>query len=85
MNNNFILVVIIIAGTVLGFFYYANSSSDFFITPPLDGKIDDLSMFANLSLDISGLEQGKLSKLKIFGESPVNPGTTGKTNPFAPI
>lgn len=85
MNNNLLLVTIIIAGLAVGFFYYTNSSSDFFIAPPLDGKIDDLSIFANLNLDISGLESGKLKNFKIFGESPVNPGDTGKINPFAPI
>ena len=85
LNNNFILLIIVVVGVVLGNFYYSSLTSEIFIAPPLSGRVDDLSGLASLSLDVSSLKQSKINALKIFGEYPVNPGTTGKRNLFAPI
>lgn len=74
-----------IVGITMGNFYYSSLSSEIFIAPPLNGKIDDLSGLASLSLDLSSLNQNRLDTLRIFGEYPVNPGTTGKRDLFAPI
>ena len=85
LNNNFILLIIVVIGLTLGNFYYSSLTLEVYITPALNGKIDDLSGLASLSLDASSLKQSKLDKLRIFGEYPVSPGDTGKRNIFAPI
>ena len=83
INNNFILIIIVITGVALGYIYYTNSSSELFVAPPLNGKVDDLSELASLSLDLSLFDVA--GSLRIYGEYPVDPGTTGRRNPFAPI
>ena len=49
----------------------------------MNGKVDDLSELASLSLDLSLFDGA--GSLRIYGEYPVDPGTTGRRNPFAPI
>lgn len=85
LNNNFIFIVIVITGLILGNFYYSTFTSETYVTPALNGHIDDLSGFASISLDVSDLQKNQINSLRIFGEYPVKPGLTGKRNIFAPI
>ena len=54
------------------------------IWAPIAAK-DDLAMFENLTIDFSILDDTRFRSLRVFGESPVRPGVTGKRDIFAPF
>ncbi|MBI2062094.1 MAG: hypothetical protein HYT64_00120 [Candidatus Yanofskybacteria bacterium] len=88
-NNQTVLItaLIIVLGFAVGYFYYSQWSVPARVPvepPPTAGK-DDLKMFEKLKIDFSILDNKKYKALEIFGESPVNPGVTGKKDIFAPI
>jgi len=88
-NNQSVLIValIIVLGFAAGYFYYSQWAVPARVPvepPPVAGK-DDLKKFENLKIDFSILDNNKYRALEIFGESPVNPGVTGKKDIFAPI
>jgi len=88
-NNQSVLMValIIVLGFAAGYFYYSQWAVPARVPvepPPVAGK-DDLKKFENLKIDFSILDNKKYKALEIFGESPVNPGVTGKKDLFAPI
>ena len=88
-NNQSLLIIslIIVLGFALGYFYYSGWAVPARVPvepPPVTGK-NDLKSFENLKIDFSILDNQKYKALEIFGESPVNPGTTGKKDLFAPI
>lgn len=79
--------MIIVLGIALGYFYYSS-----YVVPAIDpvaaapiSPNDDLKSFENLRIDFGILTNAKFQSLQIFGESPVNPGVTGKNDLFAPI
>ena len=71
----------------IGYLYYSQSiqPSQLPINPPPLTTKDDLTMFKDLTIDFSILDDRRFKSLKIFGESPVKPGVTGKRDPFAPF
>lgn len=88
-NQTTLLVVflILILGFAVGYFYYSQWAVPARVPvepPPVAGR-DDLKKFENLKVDFSILDNKKYRALEIFGESPVNPGITGKKDLFAPI
>lgn len=85
-NNQTLLIVIliIVLGFAVGYFYYSQSDR-VSVEPPLVAGRDDLKKFENLTIDFSILDNKKYKILEVFGESPVNPGITGKKDIFAPI
>ena len=88
-NNQSALIVamIIVLGFAVGYFYYSQWAvpARVLIESPLVAGRDDLKAFENLKIDFSILDNKKYKVLEIFGESPVNPGVTGKKDLFAPI
>ena len=81
------MTLIVVLGFAVGYFYYSQWSIPSQVPvepPPITGR-DDLKMFENLKIDFSILDNKKYKALEIFGESPVNPGVTGKKDIFAPI
>ena len=86
-QNILIMALIVILGFAVGYFYYSQWVVPARVPvepPPVAGR-DDLKTFENLKIDFSILDNKKYKALEIFGESPVNPGTTGKKDIFAPI
>lgn len=88
-NNQTTLIValIIILGFAIGYLYYSQWAVPARVPvepPPIAGR-DDLKKFENLKIDFSTLDDKKYRVLEVFGESPVNPGVTGKKDIFAPI
>ncbi len=82
-----ILALIIVLGFAAGYIYYSQWAVPARVIippPPIMGK-DDLKTFENLKIDFSILDNAKYKTLQVFGESPVNPGVTGKKDLFAPI
>lgn len=88
-NNQTTLIValILVLGFAVGYFYYSQwvIPAQVPIEPPSITGRDDLKMFENLKIDFSILDNNKYKVLEVFGESPVNPGVTGKKDIFAPI
>lgn len=86
-QNTLVVVLIIVIGFAFGYFYYSQwivPAQVSIESPPVTGR-DDLKKFDNLKIDFSILDNKKYKVLEIFGESPVNPGVTGKKDIFAPI
>ena len=86
-QNTLIVALIIILGFAAGYIYYSQWSGPSIISieaPAVSGR-DDLKTFENMKIDFSILDNQKYKALEIFGESPVNPGSTGKKDIFAPI
>lgn len=86
-QNNLIIIMIILLGFGVGYFYYSQ-----WVVPtlnPIEPSIlegrTDLKEFENVKIDFSILDNQKYKLLETYGENPVNPGTTGKKDLFAPI
>ncbi len=88
-NNQKVLIsaLIVVLGFALGYFYYSQWAvpARVPVEPPPVSERDDLKKLENLKIDFSILDNKKYKALEIFGESPVNPGVTGKKDLFAPI
>ena len=91
MTKNSTSPVIIIAiaalGFIAGYFYYSQTLSDqaLPIYPIIIPADDNLIKFKDLKLDFSALDNLTFKNLRIFGESPVQPGATGRGDIFAPF
>lgn len=86
-QNVLILTLILVLGFAIGYFYYSQwavPAREPVGPPPLSSR-DDLKSFRDLQIDFSVLDNKKYKTLEIFGESPVNPGATGKKDLFSPI
>ena len=88
-NNQSVLIaaLIVVLGFAIGYFYYSQWAvpARTPVEPPPIPEKDDLKTFESLKIDFSILDNKKYKVLEIFGESPVNPGITGKKDLFAPI
>ena len=82
-----VLIAIMIAGLFVGYIYYiqlGDSSLIVISEPPISAQ-DTLSKFKNIAINFSLFDDTKFKSLKVIGESPVNPGTPGKKDLFAPF
>ena len=81
------LIAIAVLGLIAGFFYYSRALQDqIFLVSPINISADDrLVKFKDLKLNFSVLDNLTFKTLRIFGESPVQPGSTGRIDPFAPF
>lgn len=84
--NNLYLGLIVVFGLGLGYLLYSNATVP---TPELSSaniaaSETDALKIESLRLDLSIFENLLFKELKIFGDIPVEPGTTGKTNLFSP-
>lgn len=83
--NPFILGLTILLGIAVGYLFYAQTSGDTGPLPP-PATLQDAAFlkFQNARLDFSILEDPAFQILRTFGEYPIQPGVTGKADPFAP-
>ncbi len=79
-------IAIIVLGVIAGYLFFSLTiqGSEVGIQPPVTTD-DTLSKFKNLGLDFSIFDDARFKSLKIFGESPVQPGPTGRADIFAPF
>lgn len=87
-QNNLIIILIIVVGIASGYLYYSQIVGPLKVeipAPLLTTGKDTLTQFQNISVDLSILSNAMYTKLGIYGESPVNPGVTGKKDIFAPF
>jgi hypothetical protein len=82
-----ILIAIIILGLLGGylFYYLTIKGTEVKIPAPTISQDDTLSKFKNIDLNFSVFDDFRFKSLKIFGESPVQPGPTGRVDIFAPF
>ena len=82
-----ILIAIVALGLIVGYFYYARALQDqtVEIAPMNISPEDNLVKFKDLTFDFGPFDDLKFKSLKIFGESPVLPGATGRVDIFAPF
>ena len=82
-----ILFGIVAIGLIIGYFYYAQALQDqsVDIVPFTISPDDSLARFKTLTFDFGPFDDIKFKSLKIFGESPVQPGATGRVDIFAPF
>jgi len=83
-----IIGAIITLGFIAGYFYYAQigAEPEAKIPPAAAASLDTaLSKFKDLKLNFGPFDDLKFKSLRVFGESPVQPGATGKQDLFSPI
>jgi hypothetical protein len=72
---------------VIGYILYSNALIPIPVAEPVATRPPDTENVARLEalkLDFSIFDNIIFKELKIFGEIPVVPGKTGKTDPFSP-
>lgn len=79
--------MILVVAFAIGYLYYSQSiqPAQLPINPPPVSVKDDLMKFKDLTIDLSILDDNRFKSLRVFGESPVKPGVTGKRDIFAPF
>jgi len=79
--------LILVVAFAIGYLYYSQSiqPAQLPINPPPVSVKDDLMKFKDLTIDLSILDDNRFKSLRVFGESPVKPGVTGKRDIFAPF
>lgn len=87
LTSPVILFGIVALGLIVGYFYYAQAFQGQVveITPFSIAPEDNLTKFKDLSFNFGPFDDIKFKSLKIFGESPVQPGVTGRVDIFAPF
>lgn len=85
--NISIMSLIVVVAFAIGYLFYSQSiqPAQLPIDPPPLSERDDLAKFKDLTIDFSILDDSRFKALRIFGESPVKPGVTGKRDIFAPF
>ncbi len=79
-------IAIMALGIIAGYLFFSMTIQGSEEEIPLPVIADDtLSKFKGLSLDFSIFDDARFKSLKIFGESPVQPGPTGRLDIFAPF
>jgi hypothetical protein len=80
-------IAIIILGILAGYLFYSLTikGTEVGIPPPAVSQDDTLSKFKDINLNFSVFDDFRFKSLKIFGESPVQPGPTGRVDIFAPF
>ncbi|MEK7616160.1 MAG: hypothetical protein AAB420_03065 [Patescibacteria group bacterium] len=85
--STFILILIVVLGLVAGYFYYVQVVRDESFEVPISPALQDSSFlkFKDLHFDFALFSSNVFTSLKTIGEYPVQPGLTGKQDPFAPF
>lgn len=81
------ITLIVLIGLVGGYIVYSQwiAPTEALIPPTPISSQDTLTTFKNLKIDFSVLDNPGYKSLITSGESPVNPGITGKKDLFAPV
>lgn len=85
-SSKLYIALIVLIGLVGGYVVYSQwiAPSEAIVPPPKISNQDDLATFKNLKIDFKILDDSAYKSLITSGESPVNPGITGKKDIFAP-
>ena len=85
-SSKLYIALIVLVGLIGGYIIYSQwiKPTEAMIPPPTVGSQDGLSTIKNLKIDFKVLDNSTYKGLITSGESPVNPGITGKKDIFAP-
>lgn len=83
-SEKLFIILILFAGLAISFLL-ASGVKVAPVSQPVVARGEISSEFRSLNLDLSVLDNILLKQLKVFGIIPVNPGQTGRDNPFAPF
>ena len=86
-TNKSVMLLILVLAFAIGYLYYSQSiqPNQLPIAPPPISAENDLAKFKDLTINFSILDDVKFKSLRVFGESPVKPGATGKRDIFGPF
>ena len=84
-QNRLIPFLIILVGLIGGYVYYSNSYSEEPFPLPVNIQKSTLESFRDLIIDFSILDDAVYRSLRVFGELPVTPGVSGKSDSFSPF
>lgn len=81
------IILIVLVGLVGGYIVYSQwlVPTETIIPALVISGQDNLTAFKNLKIDFNVLDDSAYKSLITSGESPVNPGITGKKDLFAPV
>ncbi len=65
--------------------YYSSSYSEEPLPLPVSIQKSTLELFKDMIIDFSILDDLTYRSLRVFGELPVTPGVSGKSDPFSPF
>jgi hypothetical protein len=79
-------IAIMILSVLAGYLFYSLTikGTEVEIPAPSVSQDDTLLKFKDVKVDFSVFDDFRFKSLKIFGESPVQPGPTGRVDIFAP-
>ncbi len=77
--------MIILVGLIGGYVYYSSSYSEELFPLPVNIQKSTLESFKSMIIDFSVLDDATYRSLRVFGELPVTPGFSGKSDPFSPF
>ncbi len=86
-SSKLYIILIVLTGLVGGYVFYSQwiqPSEAAVPAPPIGNTRDGLSEFKDMKINFSILNDATYKGLITSGESPVNPGVTGKKDLFAP-
>lgn len=85
-SSKLYIILIIAIGLIGGYIAYSQwiEPMETTIPAPVISSQDNLSKFKDLKIDFKVLDDSAYKSLVTSGESPVNPGVTGKKDLFAP-
>jgi hypothetical protein len=87
-SNLFVQVAVVLLGLVGGYIYYSQiiKPAKMAVALPDIPKSDTLNKFEDLkSYNFGILNDPVFKSLRVLGDIPVQPGTTGRTDLFAPF
>ena len=85
-SSKLYIALIVLAGLVGGYVVYSQwiQPTETSIPPPAISNQDSPTTLKNIKIDFKVLDDSAYKALITSGESPVNPGVTGKKDIFAP-
>lgn len=85
-SSKLYVLLIVFIGVIGGYIAYSQwiKPAEALIPAPAITNQDSLTALKNLKIDFKALDDAAYKSLITSGESPVNPGVTGKKDIFAP-
>jgi hypothetical protein len=79
-----LILLIISVGFVAGYIYYSQFAPGTVVPVSSSGGDEGIKKYKDLDIDFKVLDNQEYKSLKIFGDAPVVPDSSGKKNFFGP-
>lgn len=84
-SEKLFIILILFVGFAVSFLIASNAGTPSASQQPMVVRGEIPAELRAINLDFSVLDNILFKQLKVFGVIPVNPGQTGRDNPFAPF